>query len=335
MSDWAELPLVQNNDTAHHPHHMEAETTARLVDEIRDLRLKNIELKANLELTRRKLALYKNYETELEASLASIIASAFDADQQSPSATIVSPDVSSEVSPNHTKSRLDTTEAIETALIRERNRIAQSIHDGLSQQLTGIVLELEACQRLVGSNLPQAETRLIKAIRAARSALADVRNYMFSLRTPSPSQLGLIPSLERLVADFEQRNVVPARLRVFGNIKELSQNAEEALLRVAQEALTNISKHAQARQVELSLRFGPSSLELCIFDDGVGFDVKRACDRARGDDRLGLIGMQERLTAEGGFLSIDSSPGMGTRVVAQLPLNNHAAERQPPQRWPE
>lgn len=288
-----------------------------LMQEIHRLHLKNLELAASLELTQRKLALYRDYEADVEASLASIINSVFDRDGEPPCPTASSID--------RGVSNGDRLEPIEAALARERSRIAQEIHDGLSQQLTGIVLELEACHRLVRTDPPQAEARLLKAIRVARTALADVRNYMFSLRTPSPSQMGLIPSLERLTSDFEQRNAIPTRLRVFGTIKELTPRAEEALLRVAQEALTNIGKHAQAKKVELSLRFGPSALELSVIDDGSGFDAETVLNRTRRGAGLGIPGMQERLKEMGGHLVVESSPGSGTRLIAVLPLNYRTA----------
>ena len=288
-----------------------------LMQEIHRLHLKNLELTASLELTQRKLALYRDYEADVEASLASIINSVFDRDGE-----LVCPNASSI---DKGISNGDRLEPIEAALARERSRIAQEIHDGLSQQLTGIVLELEACHRLVRTDPPEAQARLLKAIRVARTALADVRNYMFSLRTPSPSQMGLIPSLERLTSDFEQRNTIPTRLRVFGTIKELAPRAEEALLRVAQEALTNIGKHAQAKKVELSLRFGPSALELSVIDDGSGFDAETVLNRTRRGAGLGIPGMQERLKEMGGHLVVESSPGSGTRLIAVLPLNYRTA----------
>lgn len=288
-----------------------------LLQEIHRLNLKNLELAANLELTRRKLALYRDYEADVETSLASIIASVLDHESETPCPA------ASGI--GHSASDSGRLESIETVLARERNRIAQDIHDGLSQQLTGIALELESCHRLLRSNPSQAEAQLLKALRVARTALADVRNYMFGLRTPSPNQMGLIPSLERLTSDFEQRNAVPTRLRVFGAIKALAPQAEEALLRVAQEALTNVGKHAQAKKVELSLRFGPSALELCVTDDGSGFNADAVLNRTERGMGLGISGMRDRLKEMGGHLVIESSPGSGTRLIAVLPLNNLTA----------
>lgn len=292
---------------------MGAGAEASLAEEIRELRLKNLELAANLRLARRKLALYQKYEAEVEASLASIVISALDRHAESPQTSTAS------VEKRRTP---PDSNAVELALTRERNRIAQDIHDGLSQQLTGLVLELEACHRSIRKDPAQVDAQLLKAIRTARAALADIRNYMFGLRSPSPSHLGLIPSLERMVADFEQRNIVPSRLKVFGTVRPLEPEAEDSLLRVAQEALTNVGKHAHAKQVEVSLRFGPSALELCVFDDGIGFNAATTLARPQGEGSMGLLGMQERLKAAGGHLVVESSPGAGTRVVALLPLND-------------
>ncbi len=301
------------------PSQTATDVAARLTQEIRELRLKNVELAADLQLANRKLALYQKYEAEVEASMTSIIASAIDRHPESPFTSTISTDRDPTPPP--------TSDAIEAALARERSRIAQDIHDGLSQQLTGLVLELEACHRSMRKDPAQVESQLLKAIRTARAALADIRNYMFGLRAPSSSHLSLIPSLERLVADFEQRNVVPSRLKVFGAIKQLTPEAEESLLRVAQEALTNVGKHAQAKQVEVSLRFGPSALELSVFDDGIGFNAPAALARAHSEAPMGLLGMQERLKAAGGHLVIESSPGAGTRVVAVLPLSGQTLQQ--------
>lgn len=313
-----ELPSPQSDNTAETHPQLGAGALARLVEEIRELRLKNLELAAALELSRRRLALFAEYEAAVEESLAKLAATDLLWQTESPCHTAHDPATCG--------ARAVSVEGIEAALARERNRIAQDIHDGLAQQLTGIVLELEACHRSMRSDPARAEAQLVKATKTARATLADIRNYMFGLRAPSPGQVGLVPSLERLVVDFEQRNALPARLKVFGAVRQLTLEAEESLLRVAQEALTNVSKHAQAKQVEVSLRFGPAAVELCVLDDGNGFNAKATIARAPREAKLGIVGMQERLAALGGSLVIESAPGAGTRLTAQLPLDGQAAQ---------
>jgi signal transduction histidine kinase len=189
------------------------------------------------------------------------------------------------------------------------------------------VLELEASHRSAQANdHTRAETHLLKAIKTARSSLADVRNYMFGLRTPWPNQEGLIPALERLITDFHQRNALPIRMKQFGTVTELPPLIEESLLRITQEALTNVSKHAQAKNVEVMLTFEPKEVTIQIIDDGQGFDVEPTLRQARDKGSLGVVGMRERLTGLGGQLELTSAPNQGTRVLVRIPVNEPSTQ---------
>ncbi len=208
----------------------------------------------------------------------------------------------------------------ELAAARERNRISQEIHDGLAQQITTVILQLEASLRLFKKDPARSETHLTKGMAYARECLADVRQYMFSLRESSNERLQLAVMIKRLVKDFGEQTATPVKLRVEGRTAVLSAPAEQGLLRIARESLTNIRKHAKAKQVEVCLKYEPTQVELRIADNGCGFAADEVIGYAVAEGKLGLLGMQERAGAIGGALIINSRPSKGTEIRVNLPL---------------
>jgi len=207
----------------------------------------------------------------------------------------------------------------EHAVLEERTRLAREIHDTLAQQLTGIVIQLEAAGALVERGSERAVHSVTVARELARSALQEARRSVWNLRPAPLAATGVIGAIEAEARGFEERSGVPVRFhtRAVPQRPPLQPAAEVALLRIAQEALSNVSRHSGATHVDMTLRADGDELTLSVRDDGVGFDATAATPR---DDCFGLEGMRERVELAGGTLVVISSPGRGTDVVARVPL---------------
>jgi signal transduction histidine kinase len=204
-----------------------------------------------------------------------------------------------------------------TAQEEERKNISRELHDEIGQLLTGLRMEL-------GTLSPHVDERtflgrLDSVKRLTEDALRTVRNLALLLRPSMLDDLGLAPALQSQAKDFSRRLGVPVTLEVQGSLKRLSETQRICLYRVVQEALTNSARHAAASHISISLVQRDHSVEVVIRDDGRGFDEQ---GRVRG---LGLVGMEERIRALRGHLSIHSEPGSGTELHAFLPLESGAA----------
>lgn len=209
-------------------------------------------------------------------------------------------------------------EGRELAVLEERTRLAREIHDTLAQQLTAIVLQLEAAEAFVERNPGRVGSVVVTARDLARSALQEARRSVWNLRPATLEATGLVAALEREVRRWRQQSGVPARLHAEGlpNPLPLSPAAEVALFRIVQEALTNVAHHSQARRVDVTVARHGGALEISVVDDGVGFELETAPQRGS----FGLVGMGERARLAGGSLEVTSRPGDGTSVVVRLPL---------------
>ena len=194
----------------------------------------------------------------------------------------------------------------------ERSSLARELHDQIGQSLVGVALNL---QMIKGDLPPASRARVPESMRMIEQMLEQVRTLAFELRPSALDDLGLVAALRLLVARHGERTGVlpsftttPAEVRATAGI-------ETACFRIAQEALTNVARHAHARHVEVTLAIQGNALEIAIRDDGVGFDVDR-----RQRNGLGLTGMSERAALAGGQLEIESEPGAGTTMRARFPL---------------
>jgi PAS domain S-box-containing protein len=206
----------------------------------------------------------------------------------------------------------------------ERHQLALDLHDQLGQVLTGIRLNLQRVQR--ERDAARASVRLVEAISMLDGALGQVRQWSFDLRPPLLDDLGLVSAL-RWYLDRRIREFVIPHLKAPRREKRFPPEVETTCFRVAQEALTNVVRHAKATHVWIECGHTARKLELGIRDDGVGFDVVAAQNRAAGGASLGLLGMQERVRLCGGSLEIKSSPGAGAKVVATIPLIRNKTNR--------
>ena len=192
----------------------------------------------------------------------------------------------------------------------ERRRLARDLHDEVNQALTAILLRLEA---LSHDAPPDLADEFVEVKRLVNQAMAELLQLARQLRPTALDDHGLLPALETHLRRFATQTGIDADLRTHGQVTELEADQEIAVYRVAQEALANIARHADASRVEVDLDTSGSALELRVRDDGRGFDTG---SRRNG---LGLGGMAERARLVGGELTIDSQPGGGTNLVMRVP----------------
>lgn len=197
----------------------------------------------------------------------------------------------------------------------ERKRIARELHDDTAQALTSVLVRLRLLERSVGDGRVGARLEELRDLTGA--TLEGVRRMAIGLRPPMLDDLGLEAALRAYVEDFSSRWPLQATFQS-GDLRRLPPEVELALFRVAQEALSNVAKHAGASRVETRIQRRARTLLMVIKDDGCGFDVETA--RGSRESGLGLFGMEERLALVGGTLSIDSSSVDGTRVTAEVPV---------------
>jgi signal transduction histidine kinase len=217
------------------------------------------------------------------------------------------------------------SQAREAGVLEERQRMAREIHDTLAQGLTGIVTQLEAAGQAVAGD--ERERRLGNAKRLARDSLSEARRSVQALR-PEALETALLPEAVAEVADrWSAVNGVAVQVTTTGTAVALYPDIEIALLRVAQEALANVAKHAGASRVGLTLSYMEDVVTLDVRDDGAGFcPADAGHGRASAGRRgFGLTTMRQRTERLGGRLAIESEPGNGTAVSASVPAILRAA----------
>jgi signal transduction histidine kinase len=199
--------------------------------------------------------------------------------------------------------------------LAERQRLARDLHDTLTQGFTSIVLLLEAAEESLATGRPVAQ-HIQQALRSARDNLAESRQVVWALRPRPLAEQPLPPALEELTRRLAEETGMQAETVVTGTVQPLPGEVEEALLRIAQEALANVRKHAAASRVTVTVSYLDDVTMLDVADDGVGFDHAASAAAAGG---LGLPAMSERAAALGGGLTIESAPGEGTTIAVKLP----------------
>jgi PAS domain S-box-containing protein len=200
----------------------------------------------------------------------------------------------------------------------ERRTIARELHDEIGQALTAVSVNLQTLQ--TAPDGPGRLEILEESIAITQQTLRQVRDLSLDLRPSLLDDLGLGPALRWYLERQGQRLGCEIALEdALGDARQ-PPLVETTCFRIAQEAVTNVARHASARSVRVRVAHTASALELTIEDDGAGFDVQAARQRASEGHSLGLLGMEERALLAGGHMEITSSPGQGTRVVARLPL---------------
>jgi len=206
------------------------------------------------------------------------------------------------------------------ATIQERERIAREIHDGFAQAVGFLHLRLKTLEDRLGSgSRPPTLAELTDVRVVAKRAYEEVRQSIFGLRTAVPKELGLIPTLAEYLREFSQQSGILTGLQDGdARVTRFSPEAEVQLIRVIQEALANVRKHAGARHAWVTFAFDGDTGRVTIADDGIGFRAESV--NGNNGRRFGLRIMRERAEGLGGSLEVRSTPGQGTQVVASIPL---------------
>ncbi|MBI4259675.1 MAG: GAF domain-containing sensor histidine kinase [Actinobacteria bacterium] len=199
----------------------------------------------------------------------------------------------------------------------ERKRLARELHDTVAQDLVRLVRGLDGMTEAPAARSDEMTAGDLRGLGGA--ILEDVRRVGRDLRPTVLDDLGLVAGLEWLSSDLRVRSGIEATFRVSGRRRRLPGEVELVLFRIAQEALTNVEKHAGAGTVAVLARFEAGSVRLVVEDDGRGFEPARSHRLAR-EGRFGLVGMEERARLVGGSIDVRSRPGGGTAVSVEVPL---------------
>ena len=203
----------------------------------------------------------------------------------------------------------------ELSVVEERNRLARELHDSLTQTLFSISLTAEAAGMSMERDAAAARKELEQVRDLARGAVQEMRSLIFELRPAELEADGLVPTLQKHVDVLRRVTGRQIEFRVDGYVRQPA-GVEKELFRIAQEALNNSIRHAQAGRIDVTLANRDGRIRLVVADDGTGFDTADPTVRAR---RLGLTSMTERAEDLGGGLTIDSAAGTGTRVEVEVP----------------
>jgi len=218
----------------------------------------------------------------------------------------------------------DLAASVQGAQEDERRRVARELHDDLAQRLVALKLNLEMYKPELAGGSGAGMERVDALVEEADQLIVEVRRISYNLRPAALDDFGLSKAIEMLCREFERVYHVSTQLAMDGGAVELhDEQLDIALYRLAQGALSNVAKHAAASRVVVSMSRREDTVVLAVEDDGRGFDatsVRRRRDRYAG---LGLTGMRERAELLGGTLAIESTPGRGTRVRAEIPIPHH------------
>jgi two-component system sensor histidine kinase/response regulator len=214
-------------------------------------------------------------------------------------------------------------ERVVIAQEEERKRISRDLHDDFGQILTTQLFELRKLQEEATSPGIALSERLQMLHDQTNEVFQTIHRLAQDLRPPTLDTLGLVPALKNYCTEFTRRTQIPVTFEVDQALYELPDIYNITLYRTLQEALTNIVKHAQARQVWVELSLEDDEIMLTIQDNGQGFDTSQA--QSNG---IGLAGLRERLTLVGGSLQISSNPDRGTILSARLPLLERQAAQE-------
>jgi PAS domain S-box-containing protein len=203
----------------------------------------------------------------------------------------------------------------------ERKRISRELHDDIGQLLTAIGFHLAVLKKEAGPNGRALKSKIAQTQRLVEKSVDTVHQFAAQLRPAALDDLGLIPALQSHVKDFARRTGLSVRFTPFTHDRtELLDGDERTVLyRVVQEALTNVARHAHASRVTVSIRKLRSVVRVVVHDDGKSFDPRKVSSNRRSK-ALGLLGMRERVEMVGGCFTVESSPGKGTTIRADIPF---------------
>lgn len=208
----------------------------------------------------------------------------------------------------------------------ERKKISRELHDEIAQTLSGINVQLSTLKQQAQVNVKGLQTKIASAQRMVEKSVNIVHRFARDLRPPALDDLGLIPALHALAKHSADRSGTRVRLTIANQVERLDGDRRTVLYRIAQEALTNVARHAQATRVDIDIRKFPGTVCMAIKDNGKAFQVRQLLHR-KGNNHLGLLGMRERVEMVGGRFSVESKKGQGTTIRAQIPFRNDRTQR--------
>jgi signal transduction histidine kinase len=200
------------------------------------------------------------------------------------------------------------------ATSQERNRLARELHDTLAHTLSGLSVQLEAVKAYWDVDQQAARSRLEQSLASAHSGLEETRRALKALRASPLDDLGLALAISSMAKEIAARGNLIPDISIMDKIPTLSPDVEQAVYRIAQEAMTNTLNHARARHMEVKLNYVDGKIRLIVRDDGIGFDMEKNAKSSH----FGLTGMIERAHWIGGDLVITSRPGGGTEINLSL-----------------
>jgi signal transduction histidine kinase len=209
--------------------------------------------------------------------------------------------------------------AVTSAQDDERLRLGHELHDDTVQSLVVLSQELERVQRDLPATAEPSREKLTDLREMTNSIIDHLRGCIGDLGPVYVEDLGLIPSLEKLIDDLAVGQDIDLGLKVVGGARWLPANVELAVFRIVQETVTNVKHHARASRVEVKVEFDSKGVTVSTEDDGVGFEPPQTPSELAERGHFGLMGMKEKAALVGGWLSLRSEPGQGTRIVFFLP----------------
>jgi signal transduction histidine kinase len=201
----------------------------------------------------------------------------------------------------------------------ERRRIAREIHDSLGQMLTAIKFNVEILEDATNLQADEDRRRIAEIKSLLDNAMAEAREISYNLMPSVLVDFGLVPAVQFLGEQFSKRSHLHVHVHVSGVESRLDPSVEVGLYRIAQEALTNITKHAEASTVNIQLLGDSKSIRLIVEDDGKGFLINRLEPRKNERHGMGLVSMRERAVSFNGLFMLDSRPGRGTEIIVEKP----------------
>lgn len=208
----------------------------------------------------------------------------------------------------------------------ERKKISRELHDVIAQALMGINVRLATLKTQTGINSKGLDRNIALTQRMVTKSANIVHQFARELRPTALDDLGLIPALHSFMKNFTTRTGVRTHLTAFAGVEKLNAAQRTVLYRVAQEALTNVARHARASRVEVTIQKEEKSVRMVVSDDGKSFHVQPVL-LAHDSKRLGLLGMRERVEMVGGIFQIESLVGKGTKIIAILPVTKATARK--------
>jgi signal transduction histidine kinase len=206
----------------------------------------------------------------------------------------------------------------------ERKRISRELHDVLAQTLVGINVRLANLKQDGATDTKGLHRTIARTQRLVEHSVSIVHRFARELRPTALDDLGLIPALHAFLKGFREETGLRVSLCAFAAVEKVSDDKRTVLYRVAQEALANVARHAQASRVDVAIQKVDGSVRMRIRDNGKGF-LEARVRSARKRKRLGLLGMRERLEMVGGSFAVRSTPDRGTTVQVQIPLDQARA----------